>query len=116
MFLSRPIAALAVLISTAFPLSAEPLGNLLASTGMTQEDVNIMVQTASELYVSGNATVGADTAWLNPETEAHGLAEILEVEANCVQIAYKFRTSKQPKLQVFKIRRCLTDGKWVLSG
>lgn len=112
---SRTLATLVALTCAAAPLHAQSIGKQLARTGMTQDDVNIMVDAASELFSSGNATVGADTIWQNPETDAHGLAEVVEVEGNCVRVAYKFRTTKQPNQHVVNIRRCLTDGKWLLS-
>ena len=115
MLFTRSLAALAIFSCAATPLVAQSIGKQLARTGLTQEDVNIMVETGSELFVSGNATVGDDTVWQNPETDAHGLAEVLEVADNCVRIAYKFRTTKQPDLRVVSIRRCLVDGKWLLA-
>lgn len=88
----------------------------LARTGMIQQDVDIMVAAGSELYARGGATVGDDTIWLNPETDAHGMAEITEVDGNCVRIAYRFRTVRRPALQTIEARRCLENGRWVLSG
>ena len=84
---------------------------------MFQEDINIMVRKASTLYAFGNARIGSDVIWSNRKTGAFGMAEILEVEVegDCVRLAYRFQTRQQPATQSVTIRRCLTDGRWILS-
>lgn len=106
----------AVCSLAASPLFAQGFTTKLARTGLTQDDVNIMVAEGAQLYQNGGATVGSDTVWKNPETGAYGLAEVVEVEANCVRVAYRFRTDRNRTLQTVEIRRCLQDGTWVLAG
>ena len=108
-------AAFAVVCAAA-PAAAQGFLRQLERTGLTQEDVNVMVAAAAELYSNGGATVGDDTVWQNTETSAHGLAEITEVEGNCVSIAYRFITTRRSTMQTIEIRRCLEDGRWVLAG
>lgn len=113
----KPVAVLALLISVmAAQVNAQGFTRNLARTGLTQEDVNIMVSEGAQLYQGGNATVGIDTVWNNPETGAHGLAEIVEVDGSCIRIAYRFKTERNRALQTFEIRRCVQNGEWVLSG
>ena len=113
----RHLLAMVLLsVGLAAPAAAQGFIKKIARTGLTQDDINIMVETASDLYASGGAVVGADTVWLNPETDAHGLAEITEVAGNCVRIAYRFRTTRRPSLQTVEALRCLENGRWVLSG
>ena len=116
MFRHRIIAALTAAACIATPLAAQGFIKQLSRIGMTQEDVNLMVAAGAELYTGGNASVGDDTIWQNPQTNAHGLAEITEVDGNCIRIAYRFRTTKQKALQTMETRRCLTNGEWILSG
>jgi len=87
----------------------------LARTGLVQEDINIMVEAGSELYASRNAVVGNDTIWSNPSTGAYGLVEITSVEGDCVGLVYKFRTTRRNTTQTVQLRRCLIDGRWILS-
>ena len=94
---------------------AESLGQILSRTGFVQEDINILVRAASGLYRTGNAEVGADTVWSNPEPGAYGLAEIFEVEDNCVRIAYRFRVGGQTETHTRTTRRCLQGNEWVLA-
>ena len=95
--------------------SAQTIAKALSRSGLIQEDVDIMTNAAAELYQSGNAVVGADTIWSNPETNAYGMAEITETAGNCVRIAQSFRTKKRPQTQTLVVRRCLVDGRWILS-
>lgn len=94
---------------------AQSLGRALARTGLVQEDVNIMVQTAATLYASGDAAVGRDVIWTNPKTQAFGMAEITEVQGDCVRVAYRFQTRRKPATETIVTRRCRVGGKWVLS-
>lgn len=116
MFKPRLIALITAIACTAAPLAAQGLGRQLARSGLTQADVDIMVAEGATLYRNGNATVGADTIWQNPETNAYGMAEITTVDGDCVIIAYRFKTTRQSSLQTVDIRRCLVDGRWLLSG
>lgn len=88
----------------------------ISRTGMTQEDINIMTQEASKLYVGGGAVAGSETAWSNPATEAYGTAKIAGVDANCVNIGYIFHTKSRPAPRPMNVRRCKQDGKWILSN
>jgi hypothetical protein len=97
------------------PVEAQSVLRTLQRTGLVQEDVNIMVRAGSTLYASGNPRVGSDAIWSNPKTQAFGMAEILEVDLECVRIAYRFQTRRQPKTQTVNTRRCLVGDRWVLS-
>jgi hypothetical protein len=87
----------------------------LSKSGLVQEDINIMARAARQLYVAGNATVGDDTIWMNPATDAHGMAEVIEVRDGCVRIAHKFHARGKRGVQVVTIRRCPVEGRWRLS-
>lgn len=116
MLFRRTLAAVAMIACAATPLYAQGFAKQLARTGLTQEDVNIMVAQGATLYKNGGASVGADTVWQNTATQAHGLAEITEVDGNCIKIAYRFVTTRQTSMQSVEIRRCLSDGQWKLAG
>lgn len=88
----------------------------ISRTGMTQDDINIMTQTASEMYVGRSAIAGSETAWSNPATEAYGTAKITGVEANCVNIGYVFHTKSRPEARPMNVRRCKQDGKWIMAN
>lgn len=107
-----------IMLASLFATSVHAQGFLrqLARTGLTQEDVNIMVAEGAQLYQSGGARVGDDTVWQNPDTGAHGLAEIVETDGDCVRTAYRFKTTRNRAMQTIEIRRCLQNGEWVLSG
>ncbi|MDE4146710.1 MAG: hypothetical protein P1U91_01920 [Pseudophaeobacter sp. bin_em_oilr2.035] len=118
--MTRLLIAFATAISLvlpALPASAQggSIARQLARTGLTQDDINIMTRAGSELYASKKAVVGVDTIWSNPDTSAFGLVEVADVEGNCVTLVYKFQTSKQPSIQSVRLRRCLNDGRWVLT-
>ncbi|MEM1351554.1 MAG: hypothetical protein AAGF27_04380 [Pseudomonadota bacterium] len=112
---TRLFLAAVIATSLAAPVAAQGFLQQLERTGLTQEDINIMVERGSTLYRSGGAQVGSDTVWQNVQTGAYGLAEITEVEGTCVRIAYRFITTRRNTLQTILVRRCLQDGRWRLS-
>lgn len=108
-------ACLVAALLTASGAQAQSLTRMLARSGLVQEDVNIMVQTAATLYSGGTAAVGHDVLWSNPATDAFGVAEIVEVQGDCVRVAYRFQTRRQPATQTVTTRRCKAGDRWVLS-
>lgn len=108
--------AVAAVLCASAPANSQGFIRQLERTGLTQEDVNIMVDRGAALYRNGGAAPGDDTVWQNTDTGAHGLAEITGVEGNCVRIAYRFITTRRTTLQTIEVRRCLQDGEWLLSG
>lgn len=114
-FFNSLTIAFAFIVAASTGLQAQSLGRTLARTGLVQEDIDIMVRTGSTLYASGNARVGSDVIWSNPGTQAFGMIEIVEVAGDCVRIAYRFQTRRQPKTQNVTTRRCRVGDRWVLS-
>ncbi|MEQ9258127.1 MAG: hypothetical protein RIG84_03420 [Roseovarius sp.] len=74
-----PLLAAALLALAPQGAEASTLLRQLERSGMTQQDLNIMVQTGSTLYAGGGARAGADTIWSNPETGAFGAVEVASV-------------------------------------
>ncbi|MDD9727730.1 hypothetical protein PVV74_19985 [Roseovarius sp. SK2] len=109
------VAITGFILLAAHPASANSLLRQIDRTGLTQQDLNIMVRTGGELYVSRKALPGDDTIWSNPETGAYGSVEIASVSGNCVGLNYKFRTRRQARIQTVQTQRCLTDGRWILA-
>lgn len=107
------LAAAAMLVPPA--AEANTILRQLARTGLTQEDLTIMMRQGGTLYTDRRATPGSDTIWSNPATGAHGLVEVITVSGDCVTLAYKFRTTRRPAIQTVETRRCLTDSGWVLT-
>ena len=111
----RTLLILALALAPAVQAQANAVVQQLARTGLTQEDINVMVQAGSTLYVGGRAQVGDDTIWSNPATGAHGMIEVTSVQGNCVGVDYRFRANDRKALQTVASRRCLSDGRWVLT-
>ena len=111
----RALLILALALAPAAQALANPVVQQLARTGLTQDDINIMVQEGSTLYASRRASVGDDAIWSNPATGAHGLIEVTAVQGNCVTVDYRFRANDRKRLQTVASRRCLSEGRWVLT-
>lgn len=109
------LAVTGFVLLVAYPVSANSLLRQIDRTGLTQQDLNLMVRTGGELYANRSAQPGDDTIWSNPETGAYGSVELTSVSGNCVGLNYKFRTRRQSQVQIVQTQRCLTNGRWILA-
>jgi len=109
------IALAACLALTALPASAQ-FSKLLRDTGLSQEDFNIMGQSAQTLYVGKTPRVGAESVWQNPDTGSHGTSEIEKVAGNCVILRHLFVSGKTRKTNKIQLRQCKnSSGEWVMT-
>lgn len=105
-----------VLTLAAGTASANSIIRDLDRSGLTQDDLNMMMRGASDLYSAGQARVGASTTWSNPATRSQGEVEVTGVAGNCVTLVHRFRPRGAARAQDMRTRRCLTDGVWLLSA
>lgn len=107
--------AILVLIGSA-PLQANTLVKRLADSGLSPEDVEIMMDRALSLYGAGTARVGDRSDWRNDRSGTAGSVEVLAVEGNCVILGHLFTTAKTREAQGLRVRRCkAADGSWQLE-
>ncbi|MDW4498470.1 hypothetical protein R5H30_10800 [Sulfitobacter sp. D35] len=92
---------------------ANALLRQLSRSGLTQQDVDMMVRAGATLYADGRASAGDDTIWSNPATGSFGLVEVASVSGECVSLTYKFRTARRSAVQSVAGRRCLSGNRWV---
>lgn len=111
-----PIGVVMWVAMAAGQAGAESIAKTISRSGLTQEDVNIMTRAGASLYTGGTARVGDDAIWSNPGTNSHGMVEVTAVEGSCVTLAHRFRPANRTRTQTFESRRCLADGKWILSA
>lgn len=114
-FFRSMATALFCIATTVASLEAQSIAGALARTGLVQEDINIMTRAGSTLYATGNARVGSDAIWSNPNTRAFGMVEVIAVQGACVRLAYRFQTRRRPMTQEVITRRCRVEDRWVLS-
>lgn len=107
-------AALALAASS---LSAQPLSRMLASSGLSPEDFDVMGNYAATLYERGSPRAGAQAQWSNRETGASGTVTLEKLEGNCVTLLHKARSATANARPVeIRTRRCKNDdGVWVLT-
>lgn len=117
-----PNRSAAILLGLVLSLCAPPsmaagtLLDTLRRTGLTQEDINRMTDTAAGLYRSGSPKVGRTVSWTNPETEAKGSVKLVAFRGNCAYLQHFVITTRRPKAQEFRFKQCRTAaGDWILT-
>lgn len=95
---------------------AQSLGRILDRSGLDQEDLDIMEQTAATLYASGSASVNDAASWTNEQTESRGTVKITGVDGDCISLSHSVQTKREPATRTVDTRRCLIGDQWVLSN
>jgi surface antigen len=107
----------AALALTATSLSAQPLSRMLANSGLTPEDFDLMGNYAATLYERGAPKAGSKAQWANAETGAKGSVTLEKFEANCAHLLHEAQSAKANARPVqIRTRRCKNaDGVWVMT-
>ena len=116
----RNIAILiaALIFATAAPISvgAKPLGIILAQSGLSPKDLELLSATEKQLYSPTVKTVGSKLSWTNPDTGAHGTVRLAEVRGNCVFIQHVVYPKGEKKPVELRPHLCkAADGRWLLE-
>lgn len=106
-------AAVAALVSA--PVSANPLSRILAKSGLTAQDTNVMRQAEQALLAEPRGGSGKQVRWRNPDSGAHGLVQLGSAEGGCRFLHHQayLKDAEEPK----RLRRkfCNTESGWLLS-
>ncbi|MBY6067653.1 hypothetical protein KUW17_12925 [Leisingera aquaemixtae] len=109
------LTAAAVAALVAAPAAANPLSRILAKSGLTPQDTNIMRQAEQSLLAQAQGGNGKRAKWSNPDSGAHGEVNVAGKEGDCVLLQHQafLKDDQTPK----QVRRkfCPSEGKWLLS-
>lgn len=105
-------AVLAVAALVAMPAAANPLSRMLAKSGLTPEDFNLMREAEQTLLAGAQ---GGAVQWNNPASEAHGDVRLRGKEGDCLLVQHQafLKGSQTPKQARRKF--CPSGGGWLLS-
>jgi len=112
---SEILAAAAVAALVAAPAAANPLSRILAKSGLTPQDTNIMRQAEQSLLAEAQGGTGKRATWINPDSGARGEVRVAGKEGSCLLLQHEafLKDSQDPK----QVRRkfCPSGDQWLLS-
>lgn len=117
--MKRNLAAAIVAVSLGLTggVSAQSLSRMIAETGLTPQDFDILSDTARGLYETSTPVAGRTASWSNPESGSKGQVRLTAVEGNCVDIQHLVRAKAATKDREIRSRRCKdASGKWLMSA
>lgn len=95
---------------------AKPLSRIIAESGLSPDDFQLMKQSMGKLVVNGVPQVGKTVPWTNPATGSRGSVTLQEMRENCgflQQTAYP--QGRETPIQI-RSRMCRqADGTWLLT-
>lgn len=114
--MKKLLCACAVLVTIGAVVQAKPLSRILAESGLSSEDFDLMGQYAAGLYERGTPKAGASVQWSNSESGAAGTVRLQETGGNCVLLRHEATAGGKDKPILIHTRRCKNaDGIWVLQ-
>ncbi|KIC16915.1 hypothetical protein [Leisingera sp. ANG-Vp] len=116
MRISGILAAAAVSALALSPAAANPLSRILAKSGLTPQDTNIMRQAEQSLLAEAQGGSGKQAKWTNPDSGAHGVVRVGGKEGDCLLLQHQayLKDSSDPKQVQRKF--CPSGGDWLLSN
>ncbi|WP_291735884.1 hypothetical protein [Leisingera sp. F5] len=112
---SRILAVAAVAALAAAPVAANPLSRILAKSGLTPQDTNIMRQAEKSLLAEAQGGTGKRAKWTNRDSGAHGEVRVAGKEGDCLLLQHQafLKDSQDPK----QVRRkfCPSGADWLLT-
>ena len=110
------LSACAILIAVSGTADAKSLSRILAETGLSSEDFDLMGLYAAGLYERGSPKTGTSAQWANGDSGASGTVTLQEVKGNCVLLRHEALAGGKDKPVLIHTRRCKNaDGVWVLQ-
>ncbi|WP_424985276.1 hypothetical protein [Microbulbifer sp. S227A] len=95
---------------------AKPLSKLLAGSGLSPQDFDMMQATEKQLYTPRVRASGTTLSWSNPATGAHGDVKLAAVRGECVFIEHSVYPRDAVKPVQLKPQMCKSaDGRWLLA-
>ncbi|WP_264210877.1 hypothetical protein [Leisingera thetidis] len=109
------VAAAAASVLTLSPAAASPLSRILAESGLTPQDTNIMRQAEQSLLAEAQGEPGKRAQWSNPDSGARGEVRVSGKDGGCLLLQHQafLKDSQEPK----QVRRkfCPAGRDWKLS-
>ena len=110
------ICTCCLLLASSLSVEAKSISRILAETGLTSEDFDLMGQYAASLYDRGTPQKGKTATWSNAESGASGQVLLQEVKNNCVRLRHEATPGGKAKPVLIYTRRCKNaEGIWVLQ-
>ena len=110
------LSACAILVAMSGIADAKSLSRILAETGLSSEDFDIMGQYAAGLYERGTPKAGSRAQWSNDSSGAAGTVTLDAVSGKCVSLRHEATAAGKDKPVLIHTRRCKNaDGIWVLQ-
>ena len=113
---SKLLAVASVAMLAAAPSVGKPLSRILAQSGFTPVDLEMMIQAEAVLYGVAQPKKGTSEAWSNPDSAAYGKVTIVDQQGSCILLQHKAHPKGEEKASLIGRKFCKdVNGAWRLS-
>lgn len=113
--ISALFAAAAVAALSAAPLAANPLSRVLANSGLTPQDTNLMREAEQKLLAGANSGGASRAGWTNPDSGARGEVRIGGKQGSCLILQHQAHLKGHADPRQLNRKYCPSDSGWRLA-
>lgn len=111
-----PILLSLGLVAMSGVTAAKSLSRIIAETGLSPADFEVLSASSTALLSTGTPAVGQEEAWQNAETGSKGTIRVFEARDNCVGLQHFIQPNGGDEIREIRTRRCQDgNGNWVLT-
>lgn len=104
-------ATIAALVAA--PAAANPLSRILAKSGLTPQDTNLMREAEQALLAEGGS--GQRAKWSNPDSGAQGEVRVAGKEGDCLLLQHQAYLKDSQDAKQVRRKFCPSGADWLLS-
>ncbi|MEM7319009.1 MAG: hypothetical protein AAF408_08295 [Pseudomonadota bacterium] len=110
------VATATICFAMASGASGKSLSRIIAETGLSPEDYNVMRDASDELFTGNGPSPGRSVSWANKTSGTQGTSRIGAVSGNCAEVQHAFRPKGDAEEKKIRTKRCRNaQGSWVLT-
>ncbi|UWQ92267.1 hypothetical protein K3727_05565 [Rhodobacteraceae bacterium M382] len=96
--------------------TAKSLSRMLATSGLSPEDLDAMGGASRSLYAAAGTAIGATATWNNPKTGSHGVVKLEKRSGSCATLLHSTYPNGREQGLPLRTRQCQgADGTWQLQ-
>lgn len=114
MQISSVLVAAAVAALVSVPAAANPLSRILAKSGLTAQDTNVM-RRAEQTLLEEPRNSGNQVRWRNPASGAEGVVRLGNKQDDCRYLLHQVQLKDVEEPKQLRRKFCKTDSGWLLS-
>jgi surface antigen len=98
------------------PVMAKSLSRIIADSGLSPQDFDMMRTAEHTLYATASPKVGKTANWDNPQSGSRGSVKLDSMQSGCAMLHHVVYPKGRPQALELRNRMCKSsDGRWLVT-